>query len=203
MSLLLPHCDQVTAAVAGARHVVCCCGLLWRLLEVSKTQSQPGGRLSSSVISLTQVAAYIHSSVSNRQERRGIHRVDELLRCHGFNTNSMPPAEKGSSCSRVTYMCQLKTNCSKDGSGTIKLKSCMACRLVKYCSVDCQNIHCKKHKKACKKRAAELQDEELSSTVATVQHTEPRLYVNAKAIQRHLRMFSTYGCHLAVVSRQE
>ena len=50
-------------------------------------------------------------------------------------------------------------NCGKHGSETVKLKDCTACRLVKYCGVDCQKAHRKKHKKACKKRADELKDE--------------------------------------------
>ena len=54
-------------------------------------------------------------------------------------------------------------NCGKHGSVTVKLKSCTACRLVKYCGVDCQRAHRKQHKKACKKRAAELKDEQLYS----------------------------------------
>jgi len=54
-------------------------------------------------------------------------------------------------------------NCGKHGDDTVKLKDCTACRLVKYCGVDCQKAHRKQHKKACKKRAAELKDEELYS----------------------------------------
>ena len=46
-------------------------------------------------------------------------------------------------------------NCGKQGSDT-KLKDCTACRLVKYCGVECQKAHRKQHKKTCKKRAAEL-----------------------------------------------
>ncbi|EJK67450.1 hypothetical protein THAOC_11513 [Thalassiosira oceanica] len=52
-------------------------------------------------------------------------------------------------------------NCGKPGSDIVKLKKCNACRLVKYCSVDCQKAHRKQHKKACKQRAAELKDERL------------------------------------------
>ncbi|EJK77124.1 hypothetical protein THAOC_01065 [Thalassiosira oceanica] len=52
-------------------------------------------------------------------------------------------------------------NCGKEGNDTVKLKNCTACFLVKYCSVDCQKIHRKQHKKACKERAAELKDEKL------------------------------------------
>ncbi|EJK68977.1 hypothetical protein THAOC_09810 [Thalassiosira oceanica] len=57
-------------------------------------------------------------------------------------------------------------NCGKGssgGEGGVKLKDCTACRLVKYCGVDCQRAHRKKHKKACKQRAAELKDEQLFS----------------------------------------
>ena len=41
----------------------------------------------------------------------------------------------------------------------ITLKNCTACYLVRYCSVKCQKDHRPKHKKECKKRAAELRDE--------------------------------------------
>ena len=54
-------------------------------------------------------------------------------------------------------------NCGKHGSDAVKLKNCTACRLVKYCGVDCQKAHRKQHKKACKQRAAELKDEQLYS----------------------------------------
>ncbi|EJK76944.1 hypothetical protein THAOC_01264 [Thalassiosira oceanica] len=54
-------------------------------------------------------------------------------------------------------------NCGKLGSDAVKLKNCTACRLVKYCGVDCQRAHRKKHKKACKQRVAELKDEQLYS----------------------------------------
>eukprot|EP00984_Skeletonema_dohrnii_P003604 scaffold1220_cov104-Skeletonema_dohrnii-CCMP3373.AAC.9 len=40
-----------------------------------------------------------------------------------------------------------------------KLKKCTACYLVRYCSVKCQKEHRPKHKRACKKRAAELYGE--------------------------------------------
>jgi len=41
----------------------------------------------------------------------------------------------------------------------IKLKTCTACKSVRYCSVKCQKKHRPQHKRACKKRAAELHDE--------------------------------------------
>ncbi|KAL7536862.1 hypothetical protein ACHAXR_009372 [Thalassiosira sp. AJA248-18] len=48
--------------------------------------------------------------------------------------------------------------CGKDGDN---LNSCTACKLVKYCNATCQNAHRPKHKKECKKRAAEIFDEAL------------------------------------------
>jgi TPR repeat protein len=55
----------------------------------------------------------------------------------------------------------LCANCGKEEEFEAKLKSCNACKLVKYCGRDCQIAHRPKHKKACKKRAAELYDEAL------------------------------------------
>ena len=52
-------------------------------------------------------------------------------------------------------------NCSKSEDGDVKLKRCTACKMVKYCCQGCQISHRPKHKRACKKRAAELFDEEL------------------------------------------
>ncbi len=50
-------------------------------------------------------------------------------------------------------------SCGIAGVDDIKLKKCTACYLVRYCSVKCQREHRPKHKKECKKRAAELRDE--------------------------------------------
>src|SRR6056300_805466 len=52
-------------------------------------------------------------------------------------------------------------SCGKAEVDDIKLKKCTACKLVKYCSVDCQKNHRKQHKKACRARAAELRDDRL------------------------------------------
>ena len=41
----------------------------------------------------------------------------------------------------------------------IKLKTCTACKLVRYCSVECQKKHRPQHKRACNKRMAEMRDE--------------------------------------------
>ena len=45
------------------------------------------------------------------------------------------------------------------GDENIKLKNCTACKLVKYCGVECQRKHRPQHKRACKKRVAELREE--------------------------------------------
>ncbi|EJK46168.1 hypothetical protein THAOC_35179 [Thalassiosira oceanica] len=60
----------------------------------------------------------------------------------------------------VCANCHVPTTRTKAGEAVV-LKRCTACRLVKYCSVDCQKAHRKYHKQACKKRAAELKDEQL------------------------------------------
>ena len=52
-------------------------------------------------------------------------------------------------------------NCGKGEESTGDLKACTACKMVKYCNRDCQIAHRPQHKKACKKRAAELHDVEL------------------------------------------
>ena len=41
----------------------------------------------------------------------------------------------------------------------IKLKTCTACKSARYCSVKCQKDHRRKHKKQCRKRAAELRQD--------------------------------------------
>ena len=51
-------------------------------------------------------------------------------------------------------------SCGNAAIDNIKLKKC-ACNLVKYCSVSCQKNHRPQHKKACKKRMAEIRDDNL------------------------------------------
>ena len=52
-------------------------------------------------------------------------------------------------------------NCGKGEDESVSLKNCVACKMVKYCGRDCQKSHRSQHKKECRKRAAELHDEEL------------------------------------------
>ena len=58
----------------------------------------------------------------------------------------------------IMTMC---ANCGKGEEGSDCLKACAACMMVKYCNRDCQIAHRPQHKKACKKRAAELHEEAL------------------------------------------
>ena len=55
----------------------------------------------------------------------------------------------------------LCANCGKGEEESTSLKSCGACKMVKYCSRDCQQAHRPQHKKDCRKRASELHDEKL------------------------------------------
>ena len=52
-------------------------------------------------------------------------------------------------------------NCGKGEEESSDLKSCASCKMVKYCSRDCQEAHRPQHKQECKKRAAELYEENL------------------------------------------
>eukprot|EP00986_Skeletonema_menzelii_P014644 scaffold9868_cov119-Skeletonema_menzelii.AAC.3 len=53
-------------------------------------------------------------------------------------------------------------NCGKAAVDDVKLKKC-ACKLVQYCSIDCQKDHRPKHKKACKKQMGEIRDKTIFS----------------------------------------
>ena len=55
----------------------------------------------------------------------------------------------------------LCANCGKGEEESVALKNCVACKIVKYCSRDCQKAHRSQHKKECRKRAAELHAEAL------------------------------------------
>ncbi len=56
---------------------------------------------------------------------------------------------------------EICSNCGKGEEESCNLKECGAYFLVKYCSRNCQAAHRAQHKKACKKRAAELFHEKL------------------------------------------
>ena len=50
-------------------------------------------------------------------------------------------------------------NCGKSMRMLVQFSS--NCKMLKYCSRDCQKAHCKQHKRECMTRAAELHDEKL------------------------------------------
>ena len=50
-------------------------------------------------------------------------------------------------------------SCASCGKQSDALKTCTACKSVKYCGRDCQTAHRKAHRKACKNRARELAEE--------------------------------------------
>ena len=57
----------------------------------------------------------------------------------------------------ATDMCC--ASCGNAEGDEVKLKTCAACKLVRYCSVKCQKEHRPQHKARCKERVAELHDE--------------------------------------------
>ena len=52
-------------------------------------------------------------------------------------------------------------NCGKGEENIGDLKTCAACKLVKYCNSECQVAHRPQHKRECKQRASEIFDERL------------------------------------------
>ena len=65
-------------------------------------------------------------------------------------------AKEGTSNNIIMSCC---ASCGAAEGDGIQLRTCTACKSVRYCGVTCQRNHRPKHKKACKKRAAELRDE--------------------------------------------
>jgi len=51
--------------------------------------------------------------------------------------------------------------CVSCGKADANLKACKACKMVKYCGVECQVAHRPAHKKACREKARELFDVQL------------------------------------------
>jgi hypothetical protein len=68
----------------------------------------------------------------------------------------MSSADVESESSDMMMCC---ASCGTAEVDDIKLKTCTACKLVRYCSVTCQKEHRPQHKRACKKRVAELREE--------------------------------------------
>jgi len=85
-------------------------------------------------------------SKNNNNTAVDIDTVDDI-------TNSISKVDMSISDDDMPDRC---ANCGKEGGDS--LKSCAACKLVKYCNRECQIAHRPQHKKECKKHAAELRD---------------------------------------------
>lgn len=55
----------------------------------------------------------------------------------------------------INWMGMDMSKCAACGKGGDNLKACTSCKSVKYCNAKCRNAHRSKHKKECKKLAAE------------------------------------------------
>eukprot|EP00956_Cyclotella_meneghiniana_P016434 scaffold25946_cov24-Cyclotella_meneghiniana.AAC.2 len=55
----------------------------------------------------------------------------------------------------------MSDHCASCGKADANLKACKACKLVKYCGVECQVTHRPAHKKACREKAKDLFDQKL------------------------------------------
>ncbi len=95
---------------------------------------------------------FLHPCCLNEEGRRRRH--EGRNHCKLNNMSAVDEEEKAD-----TVMCC--ASCGKAEVDDVKLKICTACKLVKYCSVECQKNHRPQHKKACKKRAAEVRDDHL------------------------------------------
>eukprot|EP00985_Skeletonema_marinoi_P026737 scaffold20984_cov139-Skeletonema_marinoi.AAC.1 len=88
-------------------------------------------------------------------------------------------------------------SCGIAGVDDVKLKKCTACYLVRYCSVECQKEHRPQHKRACKKRAAELRDEILFKQPEST-HRESDEDADKNLIKRIEANDSVALCHMGV-----
>ena len=71
--------------------------------------------------------------------------------------------------SSTEQMDEVCASCGITQGDDTKLKTC-ACKLVRYCSVDCQKNHRSKHKKACKQQMAKLRDDLLMEQPDSTHH---------------------------------
>ena len=69
-----------------------------------------------------------------------------------YNNNELMPL-------RLSVGDRCCASCGITEVDDIELKECDACKIVRYCSDECQKEHRSKHEEECKTRAAELRDE--------------------------------------------
>ncbi|KAL8919230.1 MAG: hypothetical protein Q9208_006891 [Pyrenodesmia sp. 3 TL-2023] len=63
-------------------------------------------------------------------------------------------------------------NCNKTASDTPQLKLCAKCRVIHYCSRDCQTTHWKVHRKVCAKQAAAAGTHDATSPPKIIHNTD-------------------------------
>ncbi|EJK55166.1 hypothetical protein THAOC_25129, partial [Thalassiosira oceanica] len=133
---------------------------LGRQDDAQRTQDKDGRGLLEAVLSvLDPVTRFSHLSPQSPSSPRP-RGSRETSSAAGLEPARKPSTTNMSRCIPVAAA-EACANCGKPKGDGIKLKNCTACRLVKYCGVDCQRAHRKLHKKACKQRVAELKDEQL------------------------------------------
>lgn len=84
-------------------------------------------------------------------------------------------------------------NCGKEGDN---LKSCTACKLVKYCNRECQIAHRPQHKKECRKRAVELHDEKLFKQPPSQYEDCPICFLSMPTLHTGSKYYKCCGKHI-------
>ena len=91
---------------------------------------------------------------------------------------------------KVPVVC---ANCGKGEESSDSLKACTACKLVKYCNRDCQIAHRPQHKKACKKRVAELHEELLFKPPPPIEDDCPICFLRMPTLMSGSQYMSCCG----------
>ena len=104
--------------------------------------------------------------MSNKEKEDGVCKINKLCnsldtRCDIESNSTQGIDSINDNNNNSTISVSVCANCGKGEEESHKLKSCTACKLVKYCNRECQIAHRSQHKKECRKRAAELHDMEL------------------------------------------
>ena len=82
-----------------------------------------------------------------------------ILRCRCIITKSASSNQHNLSTMSTNDSSTTHTNCAACGKEGGNHNTCNKCKMVRYCNAACKKKHCSKHKKACKKRVAELHEE--------------------------------------------
>ncbi len=100
-------------------------------------------------------------------------------------------------------------SCGIAATDDVKLKKC-SCNLVKYCTINCQKNHRPQHKKMCKKRLAELRDDDLFTQPEKSGYGDCPICclplsidVNKSTMMRCCSKLICMGCHYANHKRED